>query len=101
MATRILEYGGTGLLGPAYPVVPAGQCVTKQPAMTATGTSAKSAAFKAATGLVIVQSDEQIYCEVAADADAVATGDSYRIAAGAEQAFSVTPGAGWKVAIKT
>jgi hypothetical protein len=105
MATRILEFGGSGILGPAYPVVPAGQFVTKQPAMTATGTSARSAAVSAATALVLVQSDEQIYVEIDPlnAATPTATTDSYRIAAGGEQYFSINPSMAGiaKVAIRT
>lgn len=99
MATRILEYGGTGLLQCAFPVVPADQRVTVQSAMTASGSSAQSAALNAATSLVCVQSDEQIYVLVASNP--TVTADNYRIAAGGEQWFSVPANSGWKVAIKT
>jgi hypothetical protein len=99
MATRILEFGGTGHLGPSFPVVPAGQRVTVQSAMTATSTSAQSAAVNAATSLVCVQSDEQIYVLVASNP--TVTNDNYRIPAGGEQWFSLPLNSGWKVAIKT
>ena len=105
MATRILEYGGTGVAGKAFPIVPAGQFVAKQAAMTATGTSALSAAINAATSVVCVQSDEQIYVELSgvAGATPTATTDSYRIAAGGEQWFNITPAMAGvaKVAIRT
>lgn len=105
MATRILEYGGTGVLGPGFDVIPAGQYVTKQAAMTATGTSARSAVINAATLMICVQSDEAIYVEVdpASGATPTATTDSYRIQAGGEQFFSITPAMAGvaKVAIRT
>ena len=97
MATRIIEYGGRS--AGDYPVVPADHYVTKQPAMTATASSARSAAFNDATTLVCVQSDEAINCEVDGTATPTATADSYVINAAAEQWFKVVPGA--KVAIKT
>lgn len=99
MATRIIEYGGPGLMGAAFPVVPADMRVTAQTAMTATGTSAQSAAVNAATGLVCVQSDEQIY--VLFGTNPTVTANDYRIAAGAEQFFSIPVGQSYKVAIKT
>jgi hypothetical protein len=102
MATRIIEYGGSGHLG-VYPVVPAGQFVTKQAAMTATSTSALSAALNAGTSMIVVQSDETIYVEIDPKnpATPTATADSYRIQAGGEQFFSIGPSLnGCKVAIK-
>jgi hypothetical protein len=99
MATRIIEYGGSSMLGAAYPVIPSDQFVTAQSAMTATGTSAQSAALNNATGLVLVQSDEQIYVKVGNNPTAAT--DHYRIAAGGEQFFAVQFGQGWKVAIRT
>jgi hypothetical protein len=98
VATRIIEFGGHGLQG-VFPIVPASQRVLEQTAMTATSTSAQSSAFDKATGLVCVQSDEQIYVLVAANP--TATTNSYRIAAGGEQWFDCLPGAGWKAAIRT
>jgi hypothetical protein len=97
MATRIIEYGG--LVGYLPGVVPASQKVTEQAAMTATGTSAKSAAFNAGTELVCVQSDEAIKVAFGPDATVAATDNSYKIPAGEEQFFAVRPG--WKAAIKT
>ena len=98
MATRIIEYGGQrGNTG--FPVVPAGQKVTAQSALTANGTSQKSAAFNMATSIVCVQSDEAI--KVAFGADPTATDNDYKIPAGGEQWFDVSPNASWKVAIKT
>lgn len=99
MATRIIEYGGPGRLSNSFPVVPADQRVTAQTAMTATGTSAQSSAFNAATALVCVQSDEAI--KVAFGTNPTATDDDYRIQAGAEQFFSIPHNVSWKVAIKT
>ena len=99
MATRILEYGGTGRLGYSYAVVPHDEYVTSQSAITATGTSAQSAAVNAGTGLVLVQSDEAVY--VALGTNPLATTNDYRIQAGQEQYFSVVPNASWKVAVRT
>lgn len=98
MATRIIEFGGTGPLH-VFPVVPAGQFEAKQAAITATATSAQSAAFNASTGLICVQSDEAVYVEI--NANPTATTDSYRIQANGEQWFSVPPNASWKVAVRT
>jgi len=102
MATRIIEFGGHGLLGDDFPVVPWDQLVTEQSAMTATGSSQQSAALNAATSLVLVQSDEAINAKYdpQAPTNPVATANSYKIAAGGEQFFSVKPGIGAKIAIK-
>ncbi len=99
MATRIIEYGGSGLLGEAFPVVPACQRITSQTALTATGTSAQSAAVAAGTACVCVQSDEAIY--VLLGTNPTATTNDYRLAAAGEQFFSVPPGLSWKIAIRT
>lgn len=99
MATRIIEYGGTGRLGLAYSVVPTDEYVTSQSAITPTSTSAQGAAFSAATGLVLVQCDEATYVKVANNP--TATTNDYRIQAGQEQFFSVIPGAGWTAAVRT
>jgi hypothetical protein len=96
MATRIIEYGGMSRYR-EFPIVPATAKVTAQSAMTASGTSAASSAFNAATGLVCVQSDEAI--KVAFGSAPTATDNDYKIQAGGEQFFDVLPG--WKVAIKT
>lgn len=98
MPTRIIEYGGQ--FDRAFTnLVPIDQFVTAQSAMTAIGTSAPSAAFNDNTTFICVQSDEAI--SVDAGAAPVATANSYRLQAGAEQFFKVARGAGWKVAIKT
>lgn len=94
MATRIIECGA-GARGDGLPIVP--PVLVEQSAMTATGTSAQSSAFGDGTSLVIVQSDEAIYVKVGNNP--TATTNSYKLAAGAEQAF--TAGAGQKVAIRT
>jgi hypothetical protein len=99
MATRIIEYGGTGRLGPSYAVVPADQYIVSQTPITATGTSAQSSAVSAGTGVVLVQSDEAVY--VAIGANPTATTSDYRIQAGQEQYFSIVPGASMKVAVRT
>ena len=65
--------------------------------MTASGTSAQSAAFTSGTNLICVQSDEAIH--IARGSSPTATTANYKIAAGGEQFFSVTPG--HKVAIIT
>ena len=97
MATRILEYGGNGGLGAGYPVIPADQFVAAQSAMTASSSSAQSAAFNVATSLVIIDSDEAI--KVSFGSSPTATDDNIIVYAGTDRAFSVKPG--WKVAIKT
>lgn len=99
MATRILEYGGGPHVNTAYPIVPANQYVTKQAAITATGTSAQSAAVQAGTCIVLVQSDEAVYVEFGTNP--TATTDSYRIPAGGEQFFSVPFNQAYKVAVRT
>ncbi len=99
MATRIIEYGGSGVLGSAFPVVPADQRVTAQTALTANGTSQQSAAVNAGTSCVCVQSDEQIY--VLLGTNPTATTNDYRLAAGGEQFFSIPTGLSWKVAVRT
>lgn len=101
MATRIIEYGGTGKHRTGYPIVPADMFLARQAAMTATASSVASTAVGASTSLVCVQSDEQIYCEIDNSAAPTATTDSYRIAAGGEQWFCITAGKGAKVAIRT
>lgn len=96
MATRILEYDGNEVQY-AMPVIP--HLLVKQTAMTATGSSARSAAFGNNSDLICVQSDEQIYAEPGDAATVAATTDSYRISAGGEAWFAVKPGE--KVAIRT
>lgn len=98
MATRIIEYGGRSRHGD-YAVVPADQQTAVQTAMTATATSAQSAACNAATAFICVQSDEAI--KVALGTNPTATDNDYKIPAGGEQFFVVLPNASWKVAIKT
>lgn len=95
MATRIIEYGN--LIGNAPTIIPSTTKVTAQAAMTATGTSAQSAAFSDATSVVCIQSDEAIYA--AFGSNPTATANDYRIQAGGEQFFHVSPS--WKVAIRT
>jgi hypothetical protein len=99
-ATRIIEYGFPTTKG-GYPLLPAGQKITAQTPITATGTSAQSAAFNVATNMVCVQSDEAVY--VAFGASPTATTSDYRLQAGQEQCWDLTPngGAGWKVAVRT
>jgi hypothetical protein len=94
MATRIIEYDRSERMVDRT-VVP--QSDREQPAMTATGTSAQSAAFGAGTAMVCVQSDEAVYVKFGADP--TATTNSYRLQAGAEN-FWVAQ-AGQKVAIRT
>ena len=99
MATRIIEFGGSGLLGEAFPVVPADQRITSQTALTATGTSAQSAAVAAGTACVCVQSDEAVY--VLFGTNPTATTNDYRIQAAGEQFFSIPIGQSYKVAVRT
>lgn len=99
MATRIIEYGNVGNTGAAFPIVPADHEITQQSALTASASSAQSAAVNAETRIVLVQSDEAI--KVAVNANPTATDNNYKIVAGGEQYFAVQRGMSWKVAIKT
>jgi hypothetical protein len=94
MATRIIEYGGVER-NDALPIVP--MAIVSQTALTATGTSAQSAATSSGTDFVCVQSDEAVY--VAVGSNPTATANDYRIPAGGEQFFEVRPT--YKVAIRT
>lgn len=96
MATRIIEYAGKRRTD-AFPVVPSTAKVTAQTAITATGASAASGAFNAATNLVCIQSDEAVYVNIGAAP--TATVNDYRIQAGGEQWFDVD--AGQKAAVRT
>lgn len=96
MATRIIEYGGADRVD-RLEIVPATQKIVEQAAMTATGTSAQSAAVNDATSCVCIQADEAVY--VALATNPTATTNSYRIQAGGQDFFSVNKG--WKVAIRT
>jgi hypothetical protein len=96
MATRIIEYGDKRRTD-NFPVVPTTTRVTAQTPIVATGTSAQSSAFNAATNTVLIQSDEAVY--VAFGANPTATTSDYRIQAGGEQFFDVA--AGQKVAVRT
>ena len=98
MATRIIEFGGDDR-SDDLPVVPSSQRITSQSAITATGTSAQSAAFDNATSLVCVQSDEAVY--VLFGTNPTATTNDYRIQAGGEQFFTIPYGKSWKVAVRT
>ena len=94
MATRIIEYGGVNR-NDQLPIVP--KAIREQTALTATGTSAQSAATGLDCDFVCVDSDEQIYVAIGSNPTAATT--SYRIAAGQNQFFEVIPGD--KVAIRT
>lgn len=65
--------------------------------LTVTGTSQQSAEFAAGTNALRVQADEAVVIEIAANPTADAT--SYKMAAGSEADFWVTPG--HKLAYKT
>lgn len=84
MATRIIEYGGTGRLGPEYSVVPNDQYITSRSPLTATGTSQQSAAFDAGTSLVLVQSDEAVYVLIGSNPTATTRCLSRRVTWGRE-----------------
>jgi hypothetical protein len=86
-------------MGRAYPTVAADQYILSQTPITATGTSAQSAAVSAGAGLVLVQSDEAVY--VALGTNPTATTSDYRLQAGGEQFFSIPYNASWKVAVRT
>jgi hypothetical protein len=94
MATRIIEYGGIER-NDGLPIVP--MPVRSQTAMTATGTSAQSAATGTDCDFICIQSDEAVY--IKRGANPTATADDYRIPAGGEQFFDMIPG--YKVAIRT
>ena len=89
MATRIIEYGDKRR-GDSFPVVPSTTKITAQTPLTATGTSAQSAAFNAATNMVCIQSDEAVYVNIGSNP--TATTSDYRIQAGSEQWFDVAAG---------
>ena len=92
MATRIIECSTrTGGL-PIYPPV-----LREQTAMTATGTSAQSAAFGAGTSIVIIDTDEAIHVRIGNDPTAATT--SMKLAAATRAEFDVREGE--KVAIRT
>lgn len=93
MAVRILE---SAPIGDRFPVR-RGEIVTAQTAITATSTSAQSAAFNALTGIVHVQADEAVH--VAFGASPTATTAHFKIAAGETHDFIVTPG--HKMAVRT
>jgi predicted transcriptional regulator len=95
MATRIIEYAG--LSGLDRTIVPANLKVLSQTALTATSTSAQSAAFDATTNVVCIDSDEAI--KVNFGTNPTATDNDFKVKAGIEQFFEVKPA--WKVAIKT
>lgn len=95
MATRILECGNVCRREDGLPIVP--RILLEQAAMTASGTSAQSAAFSTALGSVCIQSDEAVYVKIGANP--TATTDCYRIPAGGEQWFECAKGE--KVAIRT
>lgn len=94
MATRIIEFEFSARAD-GLPVVP--RKITAQTALTATGTSAQSAAVGLLSRLVLVQSDEAVY--VAIGTNPTATTNDYRIVAGGEQFFEIAPSE--KVAVRT
>ena len=96
MATRIIEYGGRGRAD-GFPVIPADLKVVEQTPITATTTSAQSAAFNAATSLVCIDSDEDVY--VTFGTNPTATTSSRKVYAKMPADFSVQPG--MKVAVRT
>jgi hypothetical protein len=95
MATRIIEYNSKDVRMPVIDTM----SVTEQTPLTATGTSAQSAALNAATNLVCVQSDEAVYVKLGESP--IATTACYRLQAGGEQFFRVPQGAAYKVAVRT
>lgn len=94
MATRILEFGAA-VGNDDLPVIP--QLITAQTALTASGSSAQSAAFAEGTVMICIDSDEAVY--VAIGANPTATTNHYRVKAGTERFFLAQ--AGQKVAIRT
>ena len=96
MATRIIEFGGDDRADD-LPIIPYVQYITAQTPLTATGTSAQSAAFDLSTTVVVIDTDEQVYVHFGSNP--TATTSHIRIPAGGRAEFSVTPG--HKVAVRT
>lgn len=92
MATRIIEYGGADRTD-GLQVIPAVNVT--QTALTASASSAQSAAFNAGTGLVCIDSDEAVH--VAFGSNPTATTANEVVAAGKKDYFTVK--AGHKVAV--
>jgi hypothetical protein len=95
MATRIIEYDTSGRLIPS--LLPAPSIVDQTP-ITATVTSAQSAAFNAATNIVVVDSDEKIHVKFGENP--TATTSCITIPAGGSRCFEVVEGVGIKVAVR-
>jgi hypothetical protein len=98
MATRIIEFLPLDPSAIGAPIVPAGNLVTEQTALTTTTSPTPSAVFDARTGLVCIQSDEAVYVKFGTNP--TATVNSYRIQAGQEQFFLVPAGQGQKVSVR-
>lgn len=94
MAVRILESTDTGrdmpIRRPATVV---------QTPITASGTSAQSAAFAASTRIVTVQADEAVHVKFGSNP--TATTSDHKIAAGGQEDFAVEPNESKKVAVIT
>lgn len=95
MTTRIFEMAAA-TIGGSFVGVRRVPFVAKQ-SMTPTASSETSAAFNAATNLVTIQADEDVF--IAFGADPTATNSDFKVKAGEERDFIV--GQGLKVAVKT
>jgi hypothetical protein len=96
MATRIIEYCSAG--NHIHTLIP-GPAIVEQTPITATTTSAQSAAFSARTNVVCIDSDEKVY--VRFGENPTATTSSRVVPAGGSLDFHVTPGTSLKVAIRS
>lgn len=65
--------------------------------LTPNASTQNSAAFNAATNMITVQADEDVYIDIAAAPNA--TNSGYKVSAGEERDFLVT--GGHKIAVKT
>lgn len=98
MAVRIFEMSRMHLSGNGGgSVLPNVPWAVSQTPITPTGTAAQSAAFGSATNAVTVQADEAVH--VAFGSNPTATTSDYKIEAGGERDFWVTPG--HKMSVRT
>ncbi len=96
MATRIIEYSTDGkFVRTLYPA----PALVEQTAITATATSAQSAAFNAATNVVCIDSDEKVHVKFGENPTATTT--SLVVQAGTNKEFEIVRGASLKVAVRT
>lgn len=87
MALRVFEYNDIGLGGAPVRRAP---FVVSQNHATVDGTSRQSDVFAAATRFITVQTDTDCYLVFGSDPTATTAG--YKIAAGVDYDFAITPG---------